>query len=178
LLALNNLINPDFSLLKNALNVGALTGIFISVLQLLLLVFGFGDSSFLQWVIYITLILSVLWSTRTYRDVVLGGYISYTQSLGFGLLLSVGASVIFSFFLYIYMKYVDTTYISQVLDQMEMAMYENEIKESEIEMLMKIYRSYLTPGAMAVGMIFTYFLIGGVISLITSIFIKNPKDEF
>jgi len=106
------------------------------------------------------------------------GYISYTQALGFGLLISLGASVIFSFFLYIYMKYIDTTYISQMLDQMEITMYESEIQESEIETIMKVYRSFLTPGAMAVGMIFTYFLIGGVISLITSIFIKNPKSEF
>lgn len=122
--------------------------------------------------------MSVLWSSRMYRDIVLDGYITYTQSLGFGMLLSIGASVIFSFFLYIYMKYVDTTYISQVLDQMEVAMYENDIKESEIEALMKIYRSFLTPGAMALGMIFTYFLIGSCISLITSIFVKNPKSEF
>lgn len=124
------------------------------------------------------LTLSILWGCRTYRDRVGEGYISYTQALGFGLLISLGASVIFSFFLYIYMKYIDTTYISQMLDQMEITMYESEIQESEIETIMKVYRSFLTPGAMAVGMIFTYFLIGGVISLITSIFIKNPKSEF
>ena len=106
------------------------------------------------------------------------GYISYTQSLGFGLLLSLGASVIFSFFMYVYMKFVDTTFITEVLNQMEVSMYENEIKESEIEMVMNVYRSYLTPGAMAVGIVFTYFFIGGVISLITSLFVKNPKTEF
>ena len=172
------MINPEFSLLKNALNLGALTGIFISVIQLILLVFGFGESSFLQWIIYIALIMSILYGSRMYRDRVCGGYITFTQSLGFGLLLSLGASVIFSFFLYIYMKYVDTEYISQVLDQMEVTMYENEIKESDIEMIMTLYRSFLTPGAMAVGLIFTYFLIGGAISLITSFFVKNPKTEF
>jgi hypothetical protein len=178
LLALNNLINPEFSLLKNALNLGALTGIFISVLQFILLFFGFGESSYLQWIIYIALIVSILWGSRTYRDIVCEGYISYTQSLGFGLLLSLGASVIFSFFMYVYMKYVDTTYIALVLDQLEMTMYEQEVKEGDIEMIMNIYRSFLTPGAMAVGMIFSYFLIGGVISLLTSFFVKNPKTEF
>ncbi|HAW50873.1 MAG TPA: hypothetical protein DCX54_00895 [Flavobacteriales bacterium] len=178
LLALNTLINPEFSLVKNALNLGAITGIFISIIQLLLLFLGFGDSSYLQWIIYISLILSILWGSRTYRDLACEGYISYSQSLGFGLMLSFGAALVFSFFLYIYMKYVDHAYISEVLNQMEVTMYESEVKESEIEMIMKIYRSYLTPGAMAVGMVFTYFFIGGLISLITSIFVKNPKTEF
>ena len=172
------MINPEFSLLKNALNLGAITGIFISVIQLLLLVLGFDDSSILQWIIYLAMILSITWGCRTYRDVVLEGYISYTQSLGFGLLVSLGASVIFSFFLYIYMKFIDTTYIALILDQMQLAMYENDTKESDIEMIMNLYRSFLTPGAMAVAMIFTYFFIGSVISLISSIFIKNPKTEF
>ena len=170
------IINPNTSLAKNALNFGALTGVVLSVLNLLFLFTGLADS--LSWIIYLVLILGIFWGSRQYRFEVGNGYISYGQAFTFGFLTALGASLIFVFVFYLYMKYMDTTYLGQILDQMEISLYEGKMPQDEIDTFMTFYRKMLTPGMLAAGLLFSYVLMGTIISLITSIFIKNPKSPF
>ncbi|MEQ8324302.1 MAG: DUF4199 domain-containing protein [Vicingaceae bacterium] len=170
------MVNSENTLVKNALNLGALTGIIIAVIQLLLFFIGMGDS--MSWLIYLVLIGSIFWGCRQQRDKAGGGYITYGESFLFGFLNAVGASLIFSVVFYLYMKFIDTAYLSQVLEQMEIALYEGDMGDEEIETFMNIYRKMLTPGMLAFGVLFSYIIMGTIISLITSIFIKNPKSIF
>ena len=172
------MINPGASLLKNAINLGALTGMVLAVLQMIFLVSGFGENSGLQWVLYIILIVSISWGARMYRDRVNEGYLSYGESLGFGVVLSLGAALIYGFAFYLYMKYLDPTYTQVILEKMELSLYESEMQEDQIKTVMDLYKTFFGPGLFAFSMVFSYGLMGFFVSLIISFFVKNDKPMF
>ena len=97
------LIREDFSLRKNALNFGALTGLILSVVQLSALLMNGGDSPILTWITYLVLILAISWSVRTYREVS-GNMINFRQALSFCLIVSAGAAAVSAFSSYLYIK--------------------------------------------------------------------------
>lgn len=172
------LIKQDTSFFQNAMNLGALTGLVLSAIQLVFLSIGISEDSNFQFVLYLILILAISWGIRKYRDYVQEGYISYGSALGFGILIGLGASIVFSFFFYIWMKFIDHDYVARVLEHMEMAMYESEMPDDQIEAFMNVYKTFFGPGILAFGMVFNYTIIGLIGSLIISIFARNPKPMF
>lgn len=171
------MIRKEFSLSKNALNLGALTGLVMSVIQLLAFSFNAGDSSVVQWLLYILIITSVSWGSRKYRDLN-EGFISYGQALMFGLLLAFGSALVFGFFNYLYISYLNPEYIQNVLSQMEMALYEAGYDDKMVKTMMDLYHSFFGPGMYAFALIFNFTFAGLLISLVISFFVKNNKSVF
>ena len=171
------MIRTDQSLSKNALNLGAAVGLLMGGLQLLAYIFNFSESNVLSWTLTIILIVAISYFVRRYRDET-GGFIDYSQSLGFGLLLTLGASLIFGFTHYLYIKFLEPEYIQKVLELTEMALYEAEYEEEMIETFMEMNQSVMGPGTFAFGMFFNYFIIGLLASLVISFFAKRSKPIF
>ena len=172
------MINPNASLFKNAINLGAVTGLILAILQLTFLFLGIEEGSIIQWILYGIIIASISWGTRMFRDHANNGYLSYGESLGFGVILSVGASLIYGFAFYIYMKFLDTSYVEVILGAMELSFYESEMPEDQIKTFMDLYRSFFGPGIFAVSMMFSYSMLGFFMSLVISFFVKNTKPMF
>ena len=103
---------------------------------------------------------------------------TYSQSFVFGFVLTIGASLVTGFTFYLFLKYIDPTYLGEILEQMEKALYESGTPDSEIDKIMALYRSTLTPGMFAVGMVFLFGMLGTVVALIASAILKNPKSIF
>jgi hypothetical protein len=171
------IIRKDFSQSKNALNLGALTGLVISAIQLIAYSFGLQDSSIVQWLIYILIIMSFSWGVRAYRDLN-NGYISYGESFGFGALLSLGASLVYAFFNYLYIKFLNPDYLTVVLDNMEMALYEAGYEDDMVKSLMEVYNTYFGPGMFAFALLFNIAVIGLIATLVISFFVRNTKPMF
>jgi len=171
------LIRKDYSLSKNALNFGAMVGIVMSVIQLIAFSFGVSDSGVVSWMHIIILIMAISWSVRKYRGSQ-EGFISYSQALGFGVLLALGASLVFAFVNYLYIKFLDPEYMVMVLEQSEIALYEAGYDDEKVKLVMDMNRMMMGPGMFAVGLVFNFTIIGFVASLIISIFVKNPKAMF
>ncbi|SDB81588.1 DUF4199 domain-containing protein [Williamwhitmania taraxaci] len=134
----------------------------------------------LQWAIMIGL---VYFGQYKYRNDSKGGFLTYGQSLGFGTLIGFFASIVYSLFFIVMVKVVDTEYIQKMLQAMEQAMYEKDLPEDQIKMMMDMYSQKMTIGMLIVGSIFSLTFITFVLSLITSIFVKKSetpfgKDEF
>ena len=172
-----NMIQQEFSFSKNALNVGAVIGLILSVIQLIAYTLNLGESQIFQWIIYIIMIAGISWAVRKYRDVT-GGYITYGQSLGFGMLLTLGTSLIFAFTNYLYIKFLNPDFIQYILEQLEITLYESGTPDDQVEMFMNLYNQFLGPGTYAFGLMFNFVIIGLIASLIISIFVKNPKPMF
>lgn len=118
------MIRAEFSSTKNALNLGALAGLVISIIQYIANISGNSTSALATWSIYIFLILSISWGSRKQRELN-EGYMSFSQVLGFGTILSLGAAMVTAFFIYVYAKFVDVGFIPEMLEQMEIALYES-----------------------------------------------------
>lgn len=171
------MIRSDLSLSKNALNFGALTGLVIAVIQLASYLTGNSTSQIVTWTLYIVQLLAISWSVRKYRDLT-GGFISYGQSLGFGVLLSLGASLVTAFANYLYIKFLDPEFLAAILEQMEIAMYETGYDDKTAESMMELYRTILTPGMFAIGVVFNFTFLGFIASLVISFFVRRNKPFF
>ena len=113
-----------------------------------------------------------------YRDRANDGYLSYGESLAFGVVLSLGAALIYGFAFYLYMKYIDSNYTRIIIETMELSLYEGNMPEDQIETIMDLYKTFFGPGLFAFTMVFSYSLMGLCISLVVSFFVKNEKPMF
>lgn len=129
----------------------------------------------LQWGIMIGL---VYLGQYKYRADYKGGYITYAQSLGFGTLIGFFASIIYALFFVLLVMVIDPNYIQKMLEAMEQALYEKNVPEEQITMVMDMYSQKMSVGMLVFGSIFSLTFITFIISLITSIFIKKNESPF
>lgn len=130
----------------------------------------------IQWIIIFGLI---YYGQLKYRNDYKGGILSYGQSLGFGVLIGLFASIIYSLFFVILVKFIDPQYIEKMLQAMEQKMYESgSMNNQQIQSVMDIYRQRMSVGAMVVGSVIGVTLISFVVSLITSIFVRKEESPF
>jgi uncharacterized membrane protein (DUF485 family) len=107
-------------------------------------------------------------------------FMSYGQGIGIGFWIALISSVISSIFTYIYVKFIDTGYIQQMLDkQREIIEEKGSMSDDQIEKAMTMAAKFTTPEMMLI-----FGVIGGVIitllvALVVTIFTqkKNP-DPF
>ena len=171
------MIQKELSLSKNALNFGAMVGIVMSVIQLIAFSFNASESAVVSWTRAIILIVAISWSVRRYKEFS-EGYISFGQSLGFGVLISLGASLVFAFVNYLYIKFLDPEYLIMIMEQTEIALYEAGYDDEKVKMLMDMNRMMMGPGIFAVGLVINYTILGFIASVIISFFVKNPRPMF
>ncbi|HUW07783.1 MAG TPA: DUF4199 domain-containing protein [Williamwhitmania sp.] len=130
----------------------------------------------IQWVIIFGLI---YYGQIKYRDDYKNGVLSYSQSLGFGVLIGLFASLIYALYFVVLVKMIDPGYIEKLLQAMEQKMYEaNKISDEQIQTVMNMYKQKMTVGTMVLASVFMMTLISFVVSLITSIFAKKVESPF
>jgi len=130
----------------------------------------------IQWIIIFGLI---YYGQIKYRDDYKNGVLSYSQALGFGVLIGLFASLIYALYFVILVKMIDPGYIEKLLQAMEQKMYEaNKVSNEQIQTIMNMYRQKMTIGAMVLGSVLVMSLISFLVSLITSIFAKKEESPF
>lgn len=115
---------------------------------------------------------------QNYKKEYLNNSISYWQAVKISLMILIIPSVLFGIFDVIYLIFIDpefmNNYYNYYVEQMKLSMsaadFEKSLKdlESQKEMFANPFMSFLVMG-------FTMFLVGTIISLIFSFFIKTNK---
>ena len=103
---------------------------------------------------------------------------SYGQGLGIGTLTMVISSVISSAFFFIYVSFVSTSFIDTIKENQIMSMQEQGMSDAEIDQAMGFSEFFMSPVAMTLIGLITAIFIGFIISLLVTIFTKNPDPEF
>lgn len=166
------------SKMKSALNFGAIVGLILMILSLVTYVFEMYDNKLFGYLSWVVLAAGIVIGIKKYRDGALNGFISYGNALGYGVLLAFFASIIASFASYIYLGFIDSSFLEFQLEQTEIQMIEQGQAEETIEMAMSWTRKVVSPiGFFIMGILGTTML-GLVISLIASAFLKNDPDSF
>jgi len=124
----------------------------------------------LSWVIVGGLI---FFGQYKYRNDYKGGYITYGQSLGFGVLMGVVAAVVSTLFFIVLIKVIDTGYMDRIMQVAEEQMYEKGMPEEQIAMGIGIAKKMMLI-ILPIGTVF----ISLIVSLITSIFVKKTESPF
>ena len=165
------------SLAPNALVFGLITGFTLIILTaVLFMTTSYGNP--LQYLGYLILVAGILIGTLNYRDKISDGYLSYGQSVGSGVLISVFAGTLLGLFLFVYIKYFNADFIETIMAKMQLEWEKKGMTEDQIQMAEKMTRRFMTPASMVIFSIIGYAFWGTIISLITSIFTKKDRPPF
>ena len=105
------------------------------------------------------------------------GYMSYGEGVGIVFWMALLSSVISSVFTYIYIKFIDSSFIEKLLETQEEALMERGLSQEQIDQALRMSSKFMTP-----EMMFVFGLIGGfimimIIGLLVNIFTKKPNPE-
>ncbi len=171
--------NTKVSVWKANLNWGLILGLALVIYSALLY---FTDNMFnrsLGYVSYLLIVIGIFFGVKAYRDNFLGGYISYGQTIGAGIIISLYASIIGAVFTILLYKFIDPDLSQKLYAFSEQQMLDKGTPEDQVEMAMKMTEKFLNPYFMAGFAILGSVIVGLIISLIEGIFLKkeNPANE-
>ncbi len=168
--------NPMF---KSAMTYGLFVGIALIVFSLLTYVMGVIKPPF--WVSllqYVIIVAGIIYGTKKFRDEDLGGEISYSKALGFGILICVFASVIVGIYMIIFMKVIDPEFMNKMMAVLEEEYAKAGLSEEQIDAAMGMVSKMQSPVIMAIGTVFSFSFMGTIFSLVTAAFLKKEKPIF
>ena len=165
--------NQKVSPWKANLNWGLIMG-FIMIIYTAILYFmdQIGNQK-LSWVPFVIMIVVTYFGIKAYRDTFLGGFMSYGQVLGSGVLINFYASIVGGIFIIILYKVIDPDLIQKLVAISQDKMLEQGIAEAQMEAAMKVTKIFINPFIMAAMGIFTSVFFGLLVSLILGIFLKK-----
>ncbi len=152
------------------MNAGAIIGLVMTGCDFLTywsLKNSYSFGSIFSLITYVALIGGLYYSQKTYRDRT-GGYIKYDKALIIGFLTSFYAAIVMGFYYFVINKF-DPGMMDQLIQAASKA-YENN---STILNQLNETREALTPAKLGVSIVFTYSIIGLMISLISSFIVKK-----
>lgn len=166
--------------LKSTMTYGLITGLVLIVYTLLLYSTNnlINQNFFLGIINYLILIGGIVMGTRSYRDQFLEGYISYSKALGYGVVISVFTGIVVGIFTYLLYAVIDPGLMEQSMKIFEEEMLNQGMSADQVETITDMQRKIRSPFMMLISSVLSYALLGLILSLITSAFLKKDKPIF
>jgi len=148
---------------RGAMTIGAFTAGVMLVVRIF-------NAPVLEWLIFVG---GIYFGMRTYKNV-LGGIIIFSRALNVGFQTAFFASLILAFF-----AYATTTFEPSLMNTMfEYA--EQQLKASDfppalVDTAVQRLREFFSPLTFAIVTIFAFSAIGGLVSIVCALFVKNAK---
>jgi len=171
------------SIWYNAMTYGLILGIALVVYSLLLYIIGIdlydpkGSGRYLSWVSYIIMLVAIIFSTKTYRDKIQGGTLTYSKALGLGTLIGLFSSILLALYTIIFLKFIDPNVMQYIMDVAQQNMEEQGLPEAQITKALEMSAKIMFP-SMIIGTIIGNTFFAFVFSLFTSIFLKKEGNAF
>lgn len=167
------------SKLEPALLYGAIVGGVIILQSIVLFAMDASFSVFSQISGFLLPALLLAYVLYLYRKEHMAGSMTYSQSIGMGVLISVVSGIIGSIYMYIHIKYIDTEFLNNMVRMQEEKMLEKGLDEAAIEQAMEFTAKMRGTGFMVISSLIGSIFMGTIYSAIISIFLKKePKDPF
>lgn len=164
---------------KSAMVYGLYLGlalVFMNIIQYVLDVYN--PPFWVGLITYAVVIAGIVYGQINYRNKELGGFISYSQCLGFGVFISLFAAIIYGFYFAVLIGVIDTTYMDKMMEVIIEKYQEAGLSDDQIEAAMDMVKKFQNPIITVVSSVFSFVFMGTLFSLITSIFIKKEKPLF
>lgn len=166
-------VNPWKANLTNGV-ILALVGITYS------LILYFMDKSAdknLGYLLIVIQIVVLFFLLKSYRDNTMHGQITYGQSVGAGVIISLYYAIATSLFTYLLYTVIDPGLVAKQLAVAEEGMRaKGGLTDAQIDTAMQFTAKFMKPTVMAIAGIFGGILWGTIISLLISIFIKKESN--
>jgi hypothetical protein len=166
-------------MLKSAMTSGLIMGIALVIFSLFIYIIGIIKPPFwVSLIQYVIIIGGIVYGTIKFRNEDLGGEISYSKALGFGILICVFASIISGIYTILLMTVIDPEYMTKMMSAIEEEYVKLGLSEEQIDASMKMVSKMQSPIIMAITTVISFAFMGTIFSLITSAFIKKENPIF
>lgn len=108
------------------------------------------------------------------------GFMVYSQGIGIAFWLGLVSGAISSVFTYLYIKFIDTSFIEAIQDKQIEAMQQQGMQAEQIDKAIEISSMFMTPEAFFIMGLIGAIIASVIIGLIVTIFTqkKNPEPAF
>ncbi|MCF8374465.1 MAG: DUF4199 domain-containing protein [Bacteroidales bacterium] len=165
-------------LFKSTMTSGAILGVGLILYSVIVYVFNAATKPGVSVISYAIILAGIIYGTKNYRDNVLNGTIKYSTALGVGTLIAIFAGIISGLYNYIFVSYIDPGYFDKIVEQTIITYQEQGYTDEQIEGIIAMSNAMRKPILFAATSIFGSAIIGFILSLITSIFLKKEGDGF
>ncbi len=164
--------NEQVTVMQVAVKWGLILGIISIVLFLAIYFGGLLGASWPSWIGAIFSAAIIFLAHKEFKD--LGdGYMSYGKGLGIGTLTSAISGAVSSIFSYVYIKFINTDYTTELLDITRFKLEDEGQGDEQIDMAMEMMEKFMSPEIMFAMGLFMAIFFGFIISLIVSAVTKN-----
>ncbi len=167
--------------MKSAFMPSLMPGIYLAfaliIYTLLLFVLDVDMESPLKYGSYIIMAIGLYLSIVAFRDKHLDGYITYGKAFSAGFYTGLFASIIASIFTIIYVQYIDTELIANILILAEEGMLEQnpDMSNEQIDQALAMTEMFTSPIMMGVMGFIANVILSAALSLIIAIFAKREN---
>ena len=169
--------NLNHKPMKHVMNWGAILGFVLIAVSLAFYLMGMTESQAATWISYAAIAVVLYFGIKVRRDNS-GGLLTYGQGLGTGTGIAFFASILVAFYTFVFFSFIDPDMLEEMLIRTEDEIYSQGMPESHVDMAMEMTRKFMTPGPMAVVVVFSYTIVGFIASLILSAILKKEGDPF
>jgi Protein of unknown function (DUF4199) len=160
-----------------ALKYGVIIAIASIVYITILYVSGQSTNTPLLYLGFVISIVGMILAMKEFKEDS-NGFMSYSQGLGIGTMMSAVSGFISGTYNYIYTVFIDPTIRQQILDKTRIALEERGMDDAQIDQAMSISEKFSSPGmGFAFGMIGSV-VVGFILALIISAIMKRDKPVF
>ena len=164
------------SVWKANLTNGLILGLVGVVYTLIMYFLDLTFNQVQQYVFIVVQIGPMFFLMKSYRDNFMHGQITYGQSVGAGVIMTLYSAIIGAIFIYILYTVIDTGLTEKQLAFVEEKMLEKGAPQEAVDAGMAIQRKIMKPEIMAPFSILGSMFWGTILSLIISIFIKKEGN--
>ncbi len=169
--------------MKSAFMPSLMPGIYLGfaliMYTLVLFILDVDMESPLKYGSYVIMAIGLYLSIVAFRDKQLDGFISYGKAFSSGFYTGLFASVIASVFTIIYVQYIDTELIANILLIAEESMLEAnpDMSNEQIDQALSMTEMFTSPIMMGVMGFIANLILSAILSLIIAIFAKRENNN-
>jgi len=133
----------------------------------------------ISWIGYLFLLGAMIWGTLEYRKKLPGGYMSYGKAFSSSFFIVLFAAILAIIYTYLFFQVIAPEAIQDVIEMSRQQNIERnpEITEEQLEQAIQMTSFMFTPIGMAIMGFISQVLIGTIVALITSIFLKKEDKS-
>ena len=161
---------------QSALYYGLLLGVALILVHLILYLADIQKETSGFVVSVIVMIAGVVLVSLDYRNKKWKGFITYGKAVKIGFLTMLFAGIIVAAYTFMYHSYINTNDIMEAKMEGMQQIYNLNLEPEAESQQLKLQEYIHTPLVYTGGAVFSYAILGLIISLITSIFIKKEEN--
>jgi len=161
---------------KANLNSGLIIGLVGVVYTLLMWFMDLTFNRIQGYVFFVILIFLLFYFIRSYRNNYLGGYITYGQAVGAGVIICLISSIIGAIFTYILYVFIDPELSAKQLAFTEELYAKRGMPQEAMDTALNMAKKFQKPLITAISGILGGVLFGTIITLIVAIFVRKEGN--